>query len=92
MVSQNRHRTQNDSTDAQAWFDCMVANLRYDQTLLEIDVLEAEKREIYDAMISGDTAFVHGYAKDASSVFFITHMVEAYFAELFSQNGCNVSN
>lgn len=68
--------------DTEAWFDNMVSNLRYDQTLIENEIIEEEKKKIYDALISGDHNFMHSYARQSSSAFFITNMVEAYFKEL----------
>lgn len=81
MVAENSNKIIK-SSDAQDWFDSMVANLRYDQTLHEIDVLEAEKKKFYDALIANDRDFMHSYARNASSAFFITNMVEAYLKEL----------
>ena|SRR5690554_4762250 len=82
MVSENTHTNQFQVNDREAWFDNMVANLRYDQTLIENDILEEEKKKIYDAMISGDHNFMHSYARQSSSAFFITNMVEAYLKEI----------
>jgi len=80
MVADNINKNQDKSTEA--WFDNMVANLRYDQTLLENEIIEEGKKEVYDALIAGDHDFMHNYARQASSAFFITNMVEAYFKEL----------
>lgn len=80
MILGSLHKSQTDNTEA--WFDTMVANLRYDQTLLENKILEEDKKKVYDALISGDQDFIHNYARQTSSVFFITNMVEAYFKEL----------
>jgi len=82
MVSDSLHKNQSQLSDSEAWFDDMVANLRYDQTLLENEILEEDKKKFYDALISGDVNFMHNYARQTSSVFFITNMVEAYFKEL----------
>lgn len=86
MLSDNSNKTSIHASDAQAWFDNMVANLRYDQTLHEIDVLEEDKKKFYDALIANDRNFMHSYARNASSAFFITSMVEAYFKELSKVN------
>ena len=82
MVSDNLHNITSHTKDTDAWFDKMVANLRYDQTLIDNDILEEDKKKVYDALISGDHDFMHNYARQASSAFFITNMVEAYFKEL----------
>ena len=44
------------------WFDEMVSNLRVDQLLLQADVLERQKKEVYEAMINGNQDFMHKYA------------------------------
>ncbi len=82
MISDNLHKNQSQESATEAWFDSMVANLRYDQTLFENEILEGNKKKVYDAMISGDEDFIHNYARQTSSTFFITNMVEAYFKEL----------
>jgi len=41
-----------------------------------------QKKKFYDALIANDRDFMHSYARNASSAFFITNMVEAYFKEL----------
>lgn len=82
MVSDDLHNKLDQTKDTEVWFDNMVANLRYDQSLIENKILEGDKREVYDALISGDHDFMHNYARQTSSAFFITNMVEAYFKEL----------
>lgn len=82
MVTENLNKNQNQLNDTEAWFDNMVANLRYDQSLIENEIIEEDKKKIYDAIISGNQNFMHSYARQSSSVFFITNMVEVYFKEL----------
>jgi hypothetical protein len=64
------------------WFDEMVSNLRVDQLLLQADVLERQKKEVYEAMIMGNQDFMHKYARKTSSAFFIKNLVDSYFIEL----------
>ena len=40
MTTQDINIIQNQTNNVEQWFDEMVANLRYDQALLEIDVLK----------------------------------------------------
>lgn len=82
MALDNLHKNRDQTKGTEVWFDTMVANLRYDQTLLENEILEEDKKKVYDALISGDQDFMHNYARQTSSAFFITNMVEAYFKEL----------
>lgn len=81
MTLDDLHKDNKQSV-ADSWFDEMVANLRYDQTLLEHDILEDDKRKVYDAFIAQDLDFIHDYAIQNGSAYFITKMVEAYFSEL----------
>ena len=53
-------------TAIKKWFDEMVSNLKVDAMLLQADVLEKHKKEVYEAMISGDDDFMHNYAKKTS--------------------------
>jgi hypothetical protein len=59
------------------WFDEMVSNLRVDQLLLQADVLERQKKEVYEAMIMGNQDFMHKYARKTSSAFFIKNLVDS---------------
>lgn len=68
--------------DTNQWFDDMISNLRVDQLLLEADVLQKHKKEVYEAMISGNHDFMHDYARKTSSVFFIKNLIDSYFIEL----------
>lgn len=72
---------------AKDWFDDMVSGLRVDQLLLETDALEQRKAEVYDAMIAGDHNFMHKYARNSSTAFFIQKIVESYFIALAEYKG-----
>lgn len=82
MVADSLHKNQNQANDIESWFDGMVANLRYDQTLLENEIIDDNKRKVYDAMISGNQEFMHNFGRQASSAYFITKMIESYLKEL----------
>lgn len=82
MKQQDLYSDQERQPSVDAWFDEMVANLRYDQALIENDIIEDDKRKVYNALISGDLDFTHGYARNASSAYFIAKMVNAYLKEL----------
>jgi hypothetical protein len=73
-------------TAIKKWFDEMVSNLKVDAMLLQADVLEKHKKEVYEAMISGDDDFMHNYAKKTSSAFFIKNLIDSYFIELIESN------
>lgn len=82
MVAQSLHKKQSQADNIESWFDGMVANLRYDQTLLENEIIDDNKKKVYDAMISGDQEFMHNFGRQASSAYFISKMIESYFKEL----------
>ncbi len=71
--------------DTNQWFNDMVSNLKVDQLLLESDVLEKHKKEVYEAMISGNDDFMHNYARKTSSAFFIKNLIDSYFIELIER-------
>ena len=52
------------------WFDEMVSNLRVDQLLLQADVLERQKKEVYEAMIMGNQDFMHKICQENKFCFF----------------------
>lgn len=72
--------------DSDLWFDEMVSNLRFDQLLLQTEVLEKQKKEVYEAMINGDDEFMHSYARKNSSAFFIKNLIDSYIIELIERN------
>ncbi|MFD2827163.1 hypothetical protein ACFSYG_11835 [Leeuwenhoekiella polynyae] len=80
MVADNLNK--NLQSNIETWFDALVANLRFDQTLLEHEILQEEKKEVYTAMISGDHDFMHNYARNGSSTYFIRNMVDAYISDI----------
>ncbi len=73
---------QNQPNNVQQWFDEMVTNLRYDQTLLEIDVLEENKKSIYNTLISGNQDMISHLGRQTSTAYFISKIVSDYFKEL----------
>ena len=75
MVIQNMNLVQNQPNNVQQWFDEMVTNLRYDQTLLEIDVLEENKKSIYNTLISGNQDMISHLGRQASTAYFISKIV-----------------
>lgn len=69
-------------SETNKWFDDMISNLRVDQLLLDADVLDTSKKELYQAFIKGDNDFMHDYARKNSSAFFIEKLVNSYFIQL----------
>lgn len=85
MLVEKSTKSDKQIEDTQLWFDEMISNIRYDQLLLETDLLEKQKKEVYDAMISGNQDFMHDYARKTSSAFFIKNLIDSYFIELISR-------
>ncbi len=83
MTTQDINIIQNQTNNVEQWFDEMVANLRYDQALLEIDVLEENKKKIYDTLISGNQDLINHLGRQASSAFFIKVFSFQYLNNLF---------
>lgn len=71
-----------DQSETNQWFDEIVSKLRVDQLLLQADVLERQKKEVYEAMINGNHDFMHRYARKNSSAFFIKNLIDSYFIQL----------
>jgi len=81
MLAEKNNHIENQQ-DTNQWFGDMISNLRVDQLLLQADVLEKHKKEVYEAMISGNHDFMHNYARKTSSAFFIKNLIDSYFIEL----------
>ena len=86
MTTQDINIIQNQTNNVEQWFDEMVANLRYDQALLEIDVLEENKKKIYDTLKSGNQDLINQLGRQESSAFLITRILTDYFRELVKTN------
>lgn len=67
---------------AKQWFDGMVVNLSLDEQLHKNDILDNNKKEFYDNMISGDQIKIHDYALNAASQYFIGNLLNDYIQEL----------
>lgn len=81
MLQEKNIHSDNQS-ETNKWFDDMVANLRIDQLLLQSDVLKKQRKDVYEAMISGNHDFMHDYARKSSSAFFIKNLIDSYFIEI----------
>ncbi len=84
MVAESNSNIDN-QTDTNQWFEDMVSNLKIDQLLMQADLLEKQKKEVYEALISGDQEFMHNYARKSSSAFFIKNLIDSYFIELIER-------
>lgn len=82
MTAENPNKTQNQDVNVEVWFDKMVANLRYDQTLIENDILEEGKKEVYDTMMSGNHESMSDLGRKYSTTYFISTIIDKYFKEL----------
>lgn len=73
---------QQKNTEIDNWFDSYVADLRIDQLLMNVGILDEKKKDIYQAMIKGDALPIHDYARYASSMFFLEKLISSYLIEL----------
>ncbi len=60
----------------------MISNLRVDQLLMQTNTINKETKRVYEAMIEKNDDFVHNYARNASSMYFIEGLVNYYIKEL----------
>ena len=79
MMADSAHTTQN---NVDRWFDSAVADLKFDRTLYEFDILEEERKKIYDALISGDQEPLHAVNRQYSHIYFLNKMLMSYFKEI----------
>lgn len=68
--------------DASKWFDEMVMNLRFDEQLFHNDIMDAEKKAIYNKMIDGNAETISVMAREMSTTYFISNLLNDYVAEL----------
>lgn len=80
MLTTSENKT--DSNASKEWFDNMVSSIRVDELMLEQDVLEAKRKQLYEAMISGNDTFLHNYARNNSTAFFIQNIIKSYLLTL----------
>jgi hypothetical protein len=86
MIHQGSQNIENQPHKAKDWFDEMVANLRYDQSLYEIDVLDEDKKEVYNTMMSGNQETISELGRQFSTSYFVSKILENYFKELIKTN------
>lgn len=82
MISENIHIDPPHSNNVKKWFDDTIANLRYDQTLLENDIIEKDKKKFYELLMSNNQEVMNSLARQSSSVFFISGLLDFYLKEL----------
>lgn len=72
------------------WFDDIIATLRKDQVLYETDLLDEEKKQMYDTIISGDETQIHQNSHNQAQIYFIKNMLFNYLKELKDRNALPV--
>ena len=82
MFSNSPQNIENQTNKAEDWFDEMVANLRYDQSLYEIDVLDEGKKKVYNTMMSGNQESMSNMGREFSTTYFVSRIIDEYFKEL----------
>lgn len=85
MVADKTLKEDSQTDNTKDWFNEMVQNLRLDETLLENDILEKQKGEMYNALINKNHDFTNRLVRNASSIYFINEMVKFYIKELSSR-------
>ncbi|WP_395052201.1 hypothetical protein [Flavobacterium sp.] len=68
--------------DASKWFDEMVSSLRFDEQLFHNDIMDAEKKALYNKMIDGNAETMSVMARELSTTYFISNLLNDYVAEL----------
>ena len=68
--------------DASKWFDEMVSSLRFDEQLFHNDILNPEKKALYNKMIDGNAETISVMAREMSTTYFISNLLNDYVSEL----------
>lgn len=82
MLTDKSSRVDNPSVDARDWFSGLISSIKIDDIMHETDTMDISKRQMYNAMISGDHDNVHSYARQSTTKYFIKNLVDRYFVEL----------
>lgn len=72
------------------WFSEMIAALSADQLMMETNTAPERKREMYNVIINGTEADLHGFSRMSSSVFFIRRLIQSYLNNL-NQRETNIN-
>lgn len=67
------------------WFEDMISNLRVDQLLMQTETIDKDRGDMYRAMMEKNDNKVHLYAREASSMYFISNLVSSYLHEVIER-------
>lgn len=69
-------------SQAEQWFDGLVSDLSFDKQLHKLDILDPERKKVYDDMITGNNFSIHEFANTKTQQFFIGNLLNEYINEL----------
>lgn len=72
------------SNVSKEWFDDMVVNLRFDEQLFNNDILDPTKKNVYDQLINGNIQNMSIMARNMSTTYFISSLLNDYISVLVS--------
>ncbi|RRO19654.1 hypothetical protein [Flavobacteriaceae bacterium 14752] len=70
------------NTSSESWFGQMIDNLKLDKLKYDTGILNDSQKEFYEAFISDNQTKIHTLTREASSIFFIEKIINAYMEEL----------
>lgn len=68
------------------WFGNLIDTIKVDHLMMVTDTAPKEKKDFYDAMMSGQEKDVFCKMREGSSMFFIKSILSEYLSELYTDN------
>lgn len=82
MTAENIDNNNSKKINQEAWFDELVGTIRLDEQLLKNDLMETEKKAMYNNLIDGNLEGIMVDARKMSTQFFISNLLNEYIKEL----------
>ncbi|MBA4155651.1 hypothetical protein [Flavobacterium sp.] len=84
MTSENIDNNNSKIFNQETWFDEFVGSIRLDEQLLKNDLMEPEKKQMYQKLFDGNMEAVIVDARKMSTQYFISGLLNDYVKELSS--------
>jgi hypothetical protein len=82
MTSENIDNNVSKKNSHDAWFDDFVGTIRLDEQLLKNDLINPEKKQLYNKLFEGNVESLIVDARKMSTQYFIRSLINEYIKEL----------
>lgn len=84
MTTENIDNNTSKKITQEAWFDEFVGSIRLDEQLLKNDLMEPQKKQMYNKLLEGNIEALSVDARNMSTQYFIGSLLGEYVKELSS--------